>query len=105
MKGTISGVTMAPILVPALKMPVASARSFFGNQSVTALMPPRKAADSPRPSATRARMKWNVERAAVRHVRDGPERESGGEAPFRADAVNKAAPDDVEESVGRLGNR
>src|SRR5258708_5284529 len=36
--GTTSGVTMAPALVPALKIPVARARSFLGNHSATHLM-------------------------------------------------------------------
>jgi len=35
--GKIRGVTIAPTLVPALKLPVASARSFFGNHSATHL--------------------------------------------------------------------
>src|ERR1700674_3190879 len=33
--GTVSGATRAPMFVPELKMPVASARSFLGNHSVT----------------------------------------------------------------------
>jgi len=53
-QGTTSGVTIAPVLVPALKIPVASARSLFGNHSATALIAPGKLADSPRPSRARA---------------------------------------------------
>ena len=36
--GTTSGATTAPMLVPELKMPVASARSRFGNHSATILI-------------------------------------------------------------------
>ena len=50
----MSGVRMAPILAPALKIPTAKARSFFGNHSATALTPAGKLPDSPRPKAKRA---------------------------------------------------
>src|SRR5213082_3351159 len=50
-QGTTSGVTIAPVFVPALKIPVASARSFFGNHSATALIAPGKLADSPSPKS------------------------------------------------------
>jgi hypothetical protein len=53
------------MFVPALKMPVAKARSFFGNHSVTALMPPGKPPPSPTPSRIRTRMKCVIERAAA----------------------------------------
>src|SRR2546430_10980688 len=48
---TVTGVQtcalpISPVFVPALKMPVASARSFLGNHSATALMAPGKFADS-----------------------------------------------------------
>ena len=36
--GTRSGVASAPMFVPELKIPVASARSFFGNHSATLLI-------------------------------------------------------------------
>src|ERR1700682_431513 len=52
--GTTSGVRMAPVFVPALKIPVASARSLWGNHSATALMEPGKMADSLTPSIARA---------------------------------------------------
>src|SRR3989475_8783032 len=58
--GTMSGVRIAPVLVPALKMPVARARSSLGNHSPTLLIAPGKLADSPRPSSARA-----AENAAV----------------------------------------
>src|SRR6202047_5575414 len=49
--GATSGVTMAPALVPALKIPVASARSFLGNHSATHLMLAGKTPASPNPRA------------------------------------------------------
>jgi len=57
MAGTRIGVTIAPILPPELKMPVASARSFLGNHSATALVPAGNAPPSPTPSTTRETMK------------------------------------------------
>ena len=53
-QGTTSGAMIAPTFVPALKMPVASARSFLGNHSATDLIAAGKLADSPSPSAKRA---------------------------------------------------
>src|SRR5436305_13867159 len=38
MKGTASGAKIAPTFEPELKMPVARARSFFGNHSATVLI-------------------------------------------------------------------
>src|SRR2546426_10621 len=60
--GATSGVSTAPILVPELKIPVASARSFLGNHSATALMLAGNTPDSPRPSEERAKMKLISER-------------------------------------------
>jgi len=51
-QGIASGATSAPILVPLLNIPVASARSFCGNQSATVRRAAGKLADSPRPSAS-----------------------------------------------------
>src|SRR5688500_15508435 len=51
MMGTISGVSNAPMFVPALKIPVANARSLRGNHSATVLIAPGKLPASPRPSA------------------------------------------------------
>jgi hypothetical protein len=48
---------MAPTFEPALKMPVASARSFFGNHSATVLIAAGKLPDSPRPRRKRATLK------------------------------------------------
>src|SRR5450432_223156 len=55
--GTVRGVMMAPALVPALKMPVASARSFLGNHSATVLMLAGKTPASQKPSEERATTK------------------------------------------------
>src|ERR1700740_2056110 len=63
--GTTSGVTMAPAFVPALKIPVASARSFLGNHSATLLMLAGKTPASPKPRAKRAAAKLANEPAAA----------------------------------------
>ena len=52
--GTTSGATIAPTFVPALKIPVASARSRLGNHSATVLIAAGKFPASPSPSANRA---------------------------------------------------
>src|ERR1700733_6190211 len=52
--GTINGVTIAPMLVPELKMPTANARSFFGNHSATVFRLAGKTPASPNPRANRA---------------------------------------------------
>ena len=56
-QGTAIGASSAPTFVPELKMPVASARSFLGNHSATALIDAGKLPASPSPSAKRARLK------------------------------------------------
>src|SRR5580658_1095269 len=53
-QGTIRGVAMAPRLLPALKMPVASARSLLGNHSAMAFKLAGNTPDSQKPSAKRA---------------------------------------------------
>src|SRR5258705_11727304 len=63
-QGTTNGVMMAPALVPALKIPVARARSFFGNHSATHLMLSGKTPASPKPSAKRAAAKLAKEPTA-----------------------------------------
>jgi len=60
MNGTDNGATIAPMLVPELKMPVASARSFLGNHSAVDLIAAGKLPDSVRPNAPRTQMKPNV---------------------------------------------
>ena len=52
--GTVSGAITAPMFVPELKMPVANARSRFGNHSAVVLIAAGKLPDSPSPSANRA---------------------------------------------------
>ena len=54
-QGTVSGATIAPTLVPALKIPVVRARSFFGNHSATVFIAAGKFAASPTPSAALAK--------------------------------------------------
>ena len=65
--GTSSGVARAPTLVPALKMPVASARSFLGNHSATVLIDAGKLPASPSPRANLATIKptTDTDRAKV----------------------------------------
>src|SRR4029453_10821881 len=63
--GTTSGVTIAPTFVPALKIPVANARSRAGNHSATVLMDAGKFADSPSPRAKRAALKPAAVRASA----------------------------------------
>src|SRR5690348_17899477 len=52
--GTTIGVMIAPTFDPALKIPVANARSRAGNHSATVLIDAGKFPDSPSPSAKRA---------------------------------------------------
>src|SRR5438477_7960140 len=47
--GTISGVRIAPAFVPALKIPVPSARSFLGNDSATVFILAGNTPSSPNP--------------------------------------------------------
>ena len=61
--GTSSAATITPTLLPALKIPVASARSFCGNHSATALTAAGKFPDSPAPSRARATPKPATVRA------------------------------------------
>src|SRR5438874_12866835 len=61
-QGTTRGATMAPTLVPALKMPVARARSRLGNHSATDLIAAGKLPASAKPRAKRALEKPKTER-------------------------------------------
>src|ERR1041384_1662641 len=130
-QGTTSGATIAPVFVPALNTPVASARSPFGNHSATVFTAPGKFADSPSPNAARAaekpaavRVKACAMAAGVqgttadaktrppppprrgggREARGGPREggREGGETPGH-DRVREAAPhaDSVEPAAGR----
>ena len=103
--GTMSGATTAPMLVPELKMPVANARSRFGNHSATILIDAGKFPASPMPSANRAAMKPATEAEyvrptsarrpppprtehggfGVRHRRQAPEHNRDGKSELRAD--------------------
>src|SRR5215467_12440065 len=64
-QGTSQGVIMAPTLVPALKIPVASARSRLGNHSAIVLMLAGNTPASPKPSEARAIKKERKEFAAA----------------------------------------
>ncbi len=55
-QGTNRAAIIAPKLVPLLKMPVARARSRFGNHSATVLIEAGKLPPSPMPNALRTRM-------------------------------------------------
>ena len=57
MIGTTIGVITAPMFVPALKRPVANARSRRGNHSATVLIAAGKFPDSPSPSRNRTNRK------------------------------------------------
>src|SRR5215467_918490 len=81
--GTTSGATTAPIFVPELKMPVASARSFFGNHSATALMDAGKLPDSPKPRANRATPKPNTEWASACAIAAKLQNNTESENPLR----------------------
>src|SRR4051812_27737974 len=61
--GTVSGAIIAPTLDPGLKIPVASARSFFGNHSATVFTAAGKFPASPSPSAKRATPNPKTDRA------------------------------------------
>src|SRR6266478_902741 len=62
--GMNRGVIIAPTLVPALKIPVASARSLFGNHSATLLILAGKTPALPNPSAAGAMANVRKEFAA-----------------------------------------
>ena len=59
----MGGPTMDATLVPALKIPVAKARSRLGNHSATLLMAAGKLPDSPKPSMARQKPRSTVWRA------------------------------------------
>ena len=69
--GTSSGATRAPTLLPALKMPVARARSFLGNHSLTVLTAAGKLPPSASPRAKRAALKPST----VMGISQQPDRE------------------------------
>ena len=55
---TIGAAAIEPKAVPALKMPMASARSRMGNHSLTARTPPVKLPGSNTPSRNRKKENW-----------------------------------------------
>ena len=82
----------APTLLPALKIPTASARSRFGNHSATVFTEPGKFPDSPRPSAARAAPNPTAEPCErVRHRRDAPHDDRDRESLPRPDPVERPA--------------
>src|SRR5947199_9729521 len=87
MNGTTNGATIAPTFEPLLKMPVASARSFFGNHSATVLIQAGKLPASPRPSAKRALPKPHAERATERHMAPIDQQTTETEKPLRVPNV------------------
>src|SRR5258706_13552117 len=70
--GAMSGVTIAPMLVPALKMPVAKARSFLGNHSATDLMLAGRTPASPKARTQRGVAKLVNEAAAAGAIEGTP---------------------------------
>ena len=125
-QGTMSGVTSAPMFVPELKMPVANARSFFGNHSAMALiaagkLPPRRGrAGSARGEAggragqhheteagrgveeDRREHAGEVVRARMRHRGDAPQHDGDRVAAAHADAVHDPAGGEQTDRVGEL---
>src|SRR5713101_7990756 len=87
-QGTVRIATIGPTFVPALKMPVASARSFLGNHSATVLMQAGKLADSPSPRNARATPKVNAERAAAVATAARLQRVTEMEYPFRVPSLS-----------------
>src|SRR5215213_11547394 len=83
MKGTASGAAMAPTFDPELKMPVASARSFFGNHSATVLIEAGKFPASPRPRKKRAMPKPKAERASACPIAATDQKMMANEKPLR----------------------
>ena len=101
-QGTVSGATIAPTLEPELKMPVASARSFFGNHSATVLIAAGKlpASPSPRSRAGDSELKRRAA-PARRHAGDAPDRHRDGIARPGADPVDQPAREEQPDRVGR----
>src|SRR5215470_15710052 len=80
--GTIAAATRIPTLVPALKIPVANARSFRGNHSATVLMQAGKFPASPSPSAKRAPAKPTTEVTAAWAIAAILQNRTESEKPF-----------------------
>src|SRR5258705_4502038 len=82
-QGTVRGVISAPVFVPELKLPVASARSFLGNHSATVLIDAGKLPASPRPRKNRATPKPKTERAKAWPIAATLQNMIDNEKPFR----------------------
>jgi hypothetical protein len=101
--GTVSGVMMAPKFVPALKIPVASARSFFRKPLGHSLQARRKISRFAE-SQSKTRGEKSRERVAcgVRHGRAAPENHRQGKTQSGAEPVNQTAHDHHAHRVSRL---
>ena len=101
--GTTIGVRTAPTLVPELKIPVASARSFLGNHSAVTLIAAGKLPASPNPSRSRAK----INPATDARIGEADERENrrDGRTEHRRLGVRhrRQAPDDERDGVALLG--
>ena len=105
-QGTNAGAITAPTLAPELKSAVASARSFLGNQSATALMADGKLPPSPSPSATRAAQEaGDAADQRVPDRRQAPGRDRDRVADLGADAVDERAEQQQPERVRRPERR
>ena len=101
--GTTSGATSAPMFVPELKIPVASARSFFGNHSATVLIAAGKF-----PGFTEAEKETRDTKAEdsssqrVAHRCCAPEDDGERETFARADAIDQTSDAEQTDRVGSL---
>src|SRR5437868_15463612 len=83
---------MAPTFEPELKMPVASARSFFGNHSATVLIEAGEVPASPRPREKRATPNPNAERASAWHLAAHDPKPTAKENPLRVPNLSIRVP-------------
>ena len=104
--GTTAGTTMAPMLAPELKTPVARARSLLGNHSATVLMQAGKVGRFAEAQKEHGEAEGEHRGGEARqHGGDAPERDGDGEAAARAQTVGEAAGADQADGVGRLEGR
>ena len=91
------------MFVPALKIPVASALSFFGNHSATHLMLAGKTPASPNPSADRA-MHEADERVCdcVPHRSEAPENHGNGIANASTESIDHSTDENHAQGISRL---
>ena len=101
--GIMAGAMIAPTFVPALKMAVAKARSFFGNHSATALIGRGEVA-----ALAHAQEHPGGEEAVhgaderVAHRGDAPQDDGGRVADLRPEAVHEPAEQEQAHRVGEL---